>query len=94
MSENNGKVGRRMGILERRRLGLTFGNIARVAKDLKSKGQLAEDPTIAAGQIMAQIAAENPQTYSEPGVDWDAILEFIEALLPIILQIIEMFSAF
>lgn len=78
---------------QRRDMGLTLPNCIRVAKKLKKSGKLSDDPDVASGQIAAELAGENPKAFGDPGVDWDAILAFIEALLPLILQIISMFSA-
>jgi hypothetical protein len=74
-------------------MGLTFPNMLRVAKQLKASGELSEDADVAAAQIAAALAGENPKAFAGPGIDWDAILAFIEKLLPLILQIISIFSA-
>jgi len=77
----------RLGFLERRKLGLTFRAVLKTAKELKADGQLdTENPDIAAAQVTAKILGENPQAFEKAGVDWEAILAFIEAIVPLILQ--------
>ncbi len=85
---------RELKLRERIRLGLTIPNMVRKAKELRAAGTLdTENPDIAAAQIAAAIAADNPKAYAEPGIDWEGILAFIERLLPLILQLISIFSA-
>jgi hypothetical protein len=91
MSEN--VEARGLTFAQRRELGLTIPNIARTAKRLKQAGELSEDPDVAAAQIAAALAGENLQAFDDPSIDWTAILAFIEKLLPLILQIISIFSA-
>jgi len=83
----------RLGILERRKLGLTFRNVLRAAKELDAAGQFdAENPDLTSARLAVKLAAENPKAYQEVGVDWDAILAFIEALLPLIIQFMTIFG--
>jgi hypothetical protein len=47
---------------------------------------------VAAGQIAQELAVDNPKAFGDPSLDWDAILAFIEKLLPLILQLISIFG--
>lgn len=85
---------RGLTFIQRQKMGLTFGNCLRVARQLKKAGTLSEDADVAAAQIAAELAKENPKAFeSTSAVDWDAILAFIEKLIPLIMQIISMFMA-
>lgn len=92
------KVGR-IGVLERRKLGLTFGNALRITRKLQADGTLiADDPQAAAAQVAAAMVAENPGAFkAAAGADWEeffnALVAFIEKMMPLILQLIEIFSA-
>jgi hypothetical protein len=80
---------------ERRRLGVTFGKCLRAARELKKAGELSDDSETAAAQIAAKLAADKPGDFAKlSAVDWDAIIAFIEKLIPLILQLIEIFSKF
>jgi len=84
---------RGLTFIQRRKMGLTFGNCLRVARQLKKDGTLSEDDDVAAAQIAAELAKENPKGFEgTTAIDWDAILAFIEKLLPLIMQIISMFA--
>jgi hypothetical protein len=78
---------------QRREMGLTLANCLRTAKKLKQAGVLSDDPDVASGQIAAELAGENPKAFADPSLDWDAILEFIEKLLPLIMPLIAIFGA-
>ena len=83
-----------LGIRKRRAMGLTFRGIGKATAALMKSGEITgdEDHSIIAAAVLAKIQGDNPEAFADPGVDWDALIEFIERLLPIILQIIEMFS--
>ena len=76
---------------QRRELGLTIPSMVRAARKLGKR--LHPDPDIASAQILQELVAENPKAFAKPGINWEAILAFIEKLLPIILQIISIFAA-
>lgn len=85
----------RLTLRQRRQLGLTFRNCLQAARKLKAEGTLDADPDIAAAQIAAVISGdpEYAKAYAEVGaVNWDAILAFIERLIPLIMQLIQLFS--
>jgi hypothetical protein len=85
--------GRGLTFRQRIDMGLTVPNMLRVAREMKRNGELSDDADVAAAQIAAALAGENPKAFADPSIDWDAILAFIEKLLPLILQIISIFSA-
>lgn len=82
----------RLTLIQRRKMGLTIVNCARVAAKLRKAGTLSEDADVAAAQIAAELAGENPKAFQAAGADWGAILAFIEKLLPLILQLIALFG--
>lgn len=85
----------RMSRRERRKLGLTFGNILRVAREMRKAGTLDEDDEIAQYQVLTAIALENPQEWSKVGeFDWQGFADFLERIWPLVLQLIEMWMKF
>lgn len=85
---------RRLTRKERQDLGLTWLNVHQKAKELYQAGEISSDMSRAeiAALIFGRIALDHPTAFADPTVDWDAILAFIEAILPLILQIIGLFS--
>lgn len=92
----------RLGVLERRKLGLTFGNALRIARKLHREGSLvSDDSQSAAAQVAAAMVAENPELFRTAAADgerdWEeffsALIAFLEKMMPLILQLIEIFSA-
>jgi hypothetical protein len=83
----------RLTLIQRRKMGLTIANCARAAAKLRKAGTLSDDADVAAAQIAAELAGENPKAFQAAGADWGAILAFIERILPIILQLIALFGA-
>lgn len=81
----------RLGIRERRAMGLTFGNLLRIVRDMKADGQLAgKDDSLIAAEVLGRLVQDNAPAFRDPGIDWDALIAFIEKLLPLILMIIEL----
>ena len=85
---------RRLSLRERRELGITWANVHAKAKELYKDGQISADMSRAeiAAMVFNEISADNPKAFADPTVDWDAIIAFIEQLLPLILTIIGLFS--
>lgn len=85
---------RRMTIRERRDAGVTIHNLRVKAKELYEDGQIDKDMSRAeiSALIFSELQQDNPKAFADPTLDLDAILAFIEALLPIILALIGMFS--
>lgn len=82
-----------MTMRERRQRGLTLRNMLRVSRQLKESGELTKgmsDDEMAEA-ILEAIVTEDPKAFGEPGIDFDAILEFIKKWLPIIMSIIALF---
>jgi len=73
---------------QRRKLGLTFRNIRKVAKELNAAGELSPDRTVASAQVLAVLTEENPRAFEEEAaaIDWDSLLDFIERLMSIIMK--------
>jgi hypothetical protein len=74
---------------EARKMGLTIGNVARIAKQLKKDGTIeagmgSADAAIA---VLSKLQEENPKDFAGDGFDLDAILAFIEKLLDLIAKI-------
>ncbi len=84
----------RLGIIERRKLGLTIGNILPIAKRLEAEGKIDKDnPEESATLIYQELVKQNPRAFADPQLDLDGILAFIEKLMPLIMQLIAIFSA-
>ena len=82
---------------ERRRLGITLRNMARVAYELKAADEWSEDRRTNAASIAAQLIDEKPTAFIKAGErDWasflEAVISFIEAFMPLILIFMEMFG--
>jgi hypothetical protein len=87
----------RLRVLERRRMGLTARNVIRVLRQMKEDGKLAQFVNASAADgvkeidisnlsiaIAGELASENPGDWSD--VDWDAIIDFIERLLALLIE--------
>lgn len=79
---------------QRRDLGLTFGNIAKAARQAHAKGDLEQGMSRSeiAAVILNELSAQNPKAYADAAIDLDAILQFIEAILPLIMTLINLWS--
>lgn len=87
----------RLGLLKRIKLGLTVKNLTPIVKDLKAKGELTGDSSVDSITVAKALMEKNPQLFkAEAGADWeeffDALISFLEKLLPLILQLIEIFG--
>lgn len=92
-----------LNVVQRRKLGLTFRNALRVARKLHKEGTLiGDDPQTAAAQVAAAMVAENPGAFktaaAESDQGWEeffnSLIALIEKMMPLILQLIEIFSSF
>lgn len=79
---------------QRRELGLTFGGIAKAARQAHAKGDLEEGMSRSemAAAVLNELSAQNPKAYGDAAIDLDGILQFIESLLPLILTLINLWS--
>jgi hypothetical protein len=68
-----------------RKLGLTIRNLVSIARELKAAGQLTGDREADAEAILSKAITKNPKAFADPALDWDAILAFIERILPLIM---------
>jgi hypothetical protein len=78
-----------------RRAGLTVLNVRRRVKQMARSGELTRDMSRDRIReiVMDDLMGDNPRAFENFGaVDWDAILAFIEKLLPLILQLIALFG--
>lgn len=87
----------RLGLLQRRRLGLTIPALVPVVKELQAQGQLTGEPSVDAVTVANVLIAQKPQEYqAAAGRDWEAFFEallaFLEKLLPLILLHISLFA--
>ena len=78
---------------QRRAMGLTVRNIARATRELASAGELNKDTPKdeAAELVLERLVMDNPKAFADPTLDWDAVLAFIERLIPLIMTIIALF---
>jgi hypothetical protein len=86
--------GRGLTIRQRREMGLTVANIMRATRKLCQDGTITKDMSKedVAILVQEQLVMDNPKAFADPSVDWDAVLAFIEKLLPFIMQIIALFG--
>lgn len=87
---------RGLSLRDARRMGLTVRNITEAVRQLQADGRITSDTTDAevAALVADKLYGENAAAWGNPAaVNWEAILAFIESLLPIILKIISLFSA-
>jgi hypothetical protein len=93
---NEGPRVRKMGDLtwrERRKMGLTLRNVMRVTKELGKAGELeGVSQSEVSAMVLDKIMGENPRAFNDPSIDFDALLDFIERLIPLIMRLIEMFG--
>jgi hypothetical protein len=84
-----------MSLRDRRKLGVNFISVLRAARKITKDPEF--EPTTKrelSEKILEEIASRKlPQIrQDDPSLDLDAIIEFIEKLLPIILEIISIFT--
>ena len=80
-------------IKQRRELGLTLNNLIRVTKQLKRDKKLEGLTHDQIAVVVAeQLVVENPKAAADATIDWDAIIAFIERLIPLIMKIIALFT--
>ena len=74
-------------------MGITRRNVRRTGFRLLRQGKLRGlNRQEISAEILDEIASENQDQFKDVvGVDWDSVLEFIERMLPLILQLIALF---
>ncbi len=82
--------------INRRKMGLTVGNVIRVLRELKDEGRLCDygergpngtlnvDVSGLAVAIADKLAGENPKGWED--IDWDLVLTYIEWLLELLIK--------
>jgi len=89
----------RLGFFQRRKLGLTLGNVRRVLKTMREQGEIDEstDASTAAVMVAKVLVQENTDAYkAAAGRDWEAFFEaviaFLEKFIPMLLTILGLFG--
>lgn len=78
---------------DRKDMGLTVRELAPVYRELKKSGEIddeSSDGEIAAA-LSVKMSQKNPMAF-KGNIDWDAIIAFIEKMIPLILKLISLFS--
>ncbi len=80
-------------IRQRRELGLTIPNIAKTLRTLHAEGAIEQGMSRSeiAALVLDRMSAENP-AFAGEGVDLDGILAFLEAIIPLLMTILALFS--
>jgi len=84
---------RGLSFKQRRAMGITIKNIRLKLVEMKKDGRL-DDVTQAdvATMVLGELITDNPKAFSDPSIDWDGIIAFIERLIPLILKIMALFG--
>lgn len=78
----------RLTFRERRELGLTVVNIMPIYRRMRESGELdAMSASEAAVVVADELQGTYPKAYEAAGVDWDAILAFIERIIELLLKL-------
>ena len=81
-----------MSLRDRWRLGVNWFTVLKAAKELSSDPNF--EPTTQrefAEAILCHLSGMNRPQAVKDGIDWDSLIEFIERILPLILEIIMLF---
>ena len=83
----------KLSIRERRAMGLTFRNVRKQLSVMKKAGELeGKDVSTISVEVLNRLVQDNPKAFSNPKLDWDNILSFLEKLIPLILKIMMLFG--
>lgn len=76
------------------KLGLTVRNVAPIVRELRAQPGFEDKTNAELGvEVLKRVVAQNPKPFEAPGIDWDAILEFIvTVLIPLILMLLDLFT--
>lgn len=80
--------------MQRRRMGLTLAGVISATRRLAKDGEISRsmDRSEIVELVAMEIANQNAPAWAEaPSIDWDAVLAFIEKLIPIIMALIALF---
>ena len=97
MSEVNDNVPLgKLTIRQRRQMGLTIRGSLQAARELARRGEITRDmdKSYVAELIAQEIMLSNAKAWAdnEASIDWDAIIAFIEKLIPLIMKLIALFG--
>lgn len=84
---------RGLTLRQRRDMGLTIVNITQETRKMMAEGVISKSTPKdeVAELVLERLVFQNPRAFGEASIDWDAVLAFIEKLLPLILTIIGLF---
>lgn len=86
------RFGRRsLSIREARELGVTLASVRSCVQELREQGEIDETTSRAeiAALVTDRLMEKNQEAFAaSAGLDWEAILAFIERLLPLILRLL------
>ena len=83
-----------MSIKDRRKKGVTFLSVLRAARELSEDAEFdPQNKKEFSEKILEKIISKKlvAAKSEEPEIDWNGLLEFIERILPLILQILAIF---
>ncbi len=88
------KIRKGLTIRQRRETGATFRNVRRVLAEMQASGEITEDMDVGTIALLVadHLLSDTPAAFQDPTFDWDAFLDFLERLIPLILKIIALFS--
>lgn len=80
---------------QRRDLGLSLAAVRDAVRELKRSGAIDDRSSTSeiAAKVLESLEAKDPKAFAAPGLDLDAILEWLETIVPLIMKIIALFSA-
>jgi len=78
---------------QRERLGLNITALVKAALTVRSSDKWMDDAGVDAASILEEFIGQNKTVIAAEtvSIDWDAILEWIEMLMPIIILILSLF---
>lgn len=83
----------RLTIKQRRAMNITIPNIMRKMVAMHKDGSLAgKDTGLVAIDILDQLVTDNPKAFADPALDWDAVMEWVEYIVKILLAIMMFLS--
>ena len=78
----------RLTVWQRRSMGITIPNIMRTMIAMHRAGELeGKDSGLVAASVGERLVTDNPKAFADPKLDWDAVMEWIEIIVRIILSI-------
>ncbi len=82
-----------LGFRQRRAMGLTFRGVRTILKEMRDAGELeGKSNSQLAVEVLDKALDQKPEAFANPAIDWDAIMAFLEKLIPLILKIISLFT--